>query len=80
MVVVATATYFVGGLVFHRVLMEFAKPINVEVVVNHLPAHGFCPSCAYNLTGVTPDPDDCTTCPECGAAWKLPLPPSSSQA
>jgi len=22
--------------------------------------------------GLTPDPDHCTTCPECGAAWKLP--------
>lgn len=31
-----------------------------------------CPACGYHLRGLTPDPDHCTTCPECGAAWKLP--------
>ncbi|MFI4881053.1 MAG: hypothetical protein ACIAQU_00550 [Phycisphaerales bacterium JB064] len=31
-----------------------------------------CRACDYTLTSLTPDPDGCTTCPECGAAWKLP--------
>lgn len=31
-----------------------------------------CHACDYNLEALTPDPDGCITCPECGAAWKLP--------
>ncbi len=31
-----------------------------------------CPSCAYPLEGLRPDPEDgCTVCPECGGAWRL---------
>lgn len=30
-----------------------------------------CLACVYDLTGVPTDPDGCTVCPECGAAWKL---------
>lgn len=30
-----------------------------------------CLACVYDLTGVPPDSDGCTVCPECGAAWKL---------
>jgi hypothetical protein len=29
-----------------------------------------CPSCEYTLAGLSPDPDGCRTCPECGAAWR----------
>jgi hypothetical protein len=29
-----------------------------------------CPACAYSLSGLTPEPDNCIQCPECGAAWK----------
>lgn len=36
---------------------------------------GLCWSCGYDLRGMTPDPDGCTVCPECGAAWRLPDPP-----
>ena len=42
-----------------------------------------CAACGYDLQGCRPDEgetppaDGCTTCPECGAAWRLP-PPSSS--
>lgn len=32
---------------------------------------GRCPSCAFLLTSTAPQPDGCTVCPECGAAWKL---------
>lgn len=35
---------------------------------------GRCPSCAYRLAGIPADPDGCTTCPECAAAWRLPDP------
>jgi len=37
-----------------------------------LPRHGFCAACLRDLTGLAPNPDGCTICPECGAAWRLP--------
>jgi hypothetical protein len=30
-----------------------------------------CAACGYDLHGLTPEPDGCTVCPECGAAWRL---------
>lgn len=39
-----------------------------------------CPHCRFSLAGISPDPDRCTVCPECGAAWKLPPPPSNNPA
>lgn len=41
-----------------------------------------CASCDYDLTNLPVDPDGCTKCPECNAAWKLesipaPLSPDS---
>ena len=30
-----------------------------------------CASCGYDMRGLPSDPDGCTLCPECGAAWKL---------
>jgi hypothetical protein len=35
-------------------------------------AHRRCPSCAYDLSAISPESDGCRVCPECGAAWKLP--------
>jgi len=32
---------------------------------------GLCPACAYNINEIQPDPDGCTVCPECGAAWRM---------
>jgi len=31
----------------------------------------YCVACAYHLIGVPAEPDGCTVCPECGAAWNL---------
>lgn len=31
-----------------------------------------CPACATDLGNGEPEPDGCTVCPECGAAWRLP--------
>jgi len=31
-----------------------------------------CIGCVYSLEGLVAEPDGCTVCPECGAAWKLP--------
>ncbi len=32
---------------------------------------GHCPACAYQIYDVAPEPDGCTVCPECGAAWRM---------
>jgi hypothetical protein len=31
-----------------------------------------CPGCAHDLRAAAPQPDGCTLCEECGAAWRLP--------
>ncbi|MEM9167145.1 MAG: cytochrome C oxidase subunit IV family protein [Planctomycetota bacterium] len=31
-----------------------------------------CASCAFDLSNLLPQPDGCTVCPECNAAWRLP--------
>ncbi len=33
--------------------------------------HGHCVGCGYDLNGLRPEPDGCTVCPECGAAWSF---------
>ena len=33
-----------------------------------------CLACLYDLSGLEPEPDGCTVCPECGAGWKLEAP------
>jgi len=35
--------------------------------------HGFCATCGYALAGLAPADDGCTTCPECGSAWRVPM-------
>ena len=30
-----------------------------------------CPCCHYDLTGARVEPDGCSVCAECGAAWRL---------
>lgn len=40
-----------------------------------------CPRCGYRLEGCTPDAaDGATRCPECGAAWNLPVHPPTDTA
>ena len=34
---------------------------------------GVCGSCGYALQGLGREPDGCVVCPECGAAWKVPI-------
>jgi hypothetical protein len=37
---------------------------------------GRCPSCAYPIADRPLEPDGCRLCHECGAAWRIPVPPS----
>jgi hypothetical protein len=31
---------------------------------------GHCPACGHDLAGLPREPDNCTICAECGAAWR----------
>lgn len=42
----------------------------IEVTRARLLARGVCPCCLYSLAGLKPEPDGCTTCPECGSGWR----------
>ncbi len=46
--------------------------IGPEAIIHSMLLEHRCPSCAYDLSATSPDPDGCTTCPECGAAWRMP--------
>lgn len=61
----AMVAWIVIFMVIHfRVFKPWLKQYELAI--------GRCRACNYNLENLTPDPDGCTTCPECGAAWKLP--------
>jgi hypothetical protein len=32
-----------------------------------------CVVCGYDMSGLEPEGDCCTVCPECGAAWRFPI-------
>lgn len=64
------------GIAIHERRTQTAEPKNVpnyhDIVRREVIRAHFCPSCSYRLRGVPPEPDGCTVCPECGAAWRLP--------
>jgi len=41
-----------------------------RVMADMIAANGYCGSCSYALTEITPGSDGCTVCPECGSAWR----------
>jgi hypothetical protein len=55
-----------------------AMPVALIVVlrrkrerVSQLSKTQACLACGYSLKDLPSDPDGCTICPECGAAWRL---------
>ncbi|MFN0134246.1 MAG: hypothetical protein ACKVW3_17170 [Phycisphaerales bacterium] len=48
---------------------ELSAPITHALVARRL-----CASCGYSLAGLGTEPDGCTVCPECSAAWRVPEP------
>jgi len=40
---------------------------------------GFCVCCGYRVGDLPPEPDGCTLCPECGAAWRVSGAPGSNE-
>jgi hypothetical protein len=62
-VVIGVVPAILYGLIFKRKVARAAAAALLR--------EGFCPSCAYHLRSLAPDPDGCTVCPECGAGWRL---------
>ncbi len=56
----------IGPFIERRRLSRNAAAASEGLLERHL-----CPSCGYKLTALPIDPDGCTICPECGAAWRL---------
>lgn len=61
---------FFGAMVYLTARFYFATfHAQSAVILNQRQ----CLACAYELGKLRPAPDGCTVCPECGAAWKLPI-------
>ena len=58
------------GLLFGLFLNRYAWK-NPQRAVLAMTQVGLCPSCAYRIDEIGPEPDGCTVCPECGGAWRL---------
>src|SRR5690606_27708851 len=54
------------GLIWNRCMWRSSEHAIVAMTRS-----GLCPSCAYGIGGIPPEPDGCTVCPECTAAWRL---------
>jgi hypothetical protein len=63
-----TTLYY--GVAAGRKFARMFPPANELQVARALLAEHRCASCAYDLGAVEPEPDGCTVCPECGAAWR----------
>ena len=46
---------------------------SAEHAIGAMTRAGLCPACAYRIDDCQPEADGCTVCPECGAAWRMPL-------
>jgi hypothetical protein len=45
---------------------------STQRTVNEFLNGELCPACGYSIRELAAEPDGCTVCPECGAAWRLP--------
>ena len=66
---------FLFGWIFHGTIFGFLASRyiwkNRTAAARAMMRTGLCPACAYQIHDIEPDPDGCTVCPECGAAWRL---------
>ncbi len=70
----ALAAFIVNGVVAAAtiaVLLRVIAGMRARKVVARCLNERKCPACSYSLAGIAPEPDGCTVCPECGAAWRL---------
>ncbi len=71
---VPVAIVLTGMVPIAVVLISFKVSFNrhvMPVMARRMVHDGRCPSCAAVLDG-RPEPDGCTICGQCGAAWRLP--------
>lgn len=47
------------------------RPLDQDLAIRARIQAGYCPACNYKLMQLSPDDDEFTTCPECGARWHL---------
>jgi hypothetical protein len=60
------------GSVLVWVLLRMVRPWLGMRAVRACLRSEVCPNCAYRIHGIPAEPDGCTVCPECGAAWRMP--------
>ncbi|MBY0112662.1 MAG: hypothetical protein K2Y21_07565 [Phycisphaerales bacterium] len=61
----------VVGVVQTFVIYKAARWLWAPIEAREMLRKCLCPHCRFSLVGISPDPDGCTVCPECGAAWRL---------
>lgn len=59
-------------------IWTFVRMIKNPGVATHRLERRLCGSCCYSIDSLPSEQDGCTVCPECGAAWRLPLPPANN--
>lgn len=59
-------------LVWLTTFLLICAKIGRDRLVSDLRDRRRCAACFYPLDDCKPEPDGCTVCPECGAAWRLP--------
>lgn len=61
--IVIFATMFPLGWGFQKACLPDLAQLTVD--------EGTCPSCAYDLKGLSAGEDGCAACPECGSVWRI---------
>lgn len=62
---------FLSLLLTARVLWWTTSKHVARTIATRIVHHRRCGSCVYDIRSTPEEPDGCTVCPECGAAWKL---------
>jgi hypothetical protein len=67
--------FLIPALIVPGLLMAPVLKRNCDSSSNRLPTRrlveaGMCGQCGYSLVEIAEEPDGCTVCPECGAAWR----------
>ncbi|MBY0112663.1 MAG: hypothetical protein K2Y21_07570 [Phycisphaerales bacterium] len=78
-VVIGIGVIVAAGWVLPNILIwwQFWKIDWLPDVIAWRRSQRLCGACRYPMAHAA-DPDGCTVCPECGAAWRLPPPPANN--
>jgi len=58
-------------------IIALSRKIAAREIIATYVSQRLCASCGYGLHDAVIEPDACTICPECGAAWRLGERPTS---